>query len=43
MEAFKKGDLVLIYDSKFMKHSGKFMTHWLGTYKVAYVMEGGET
>ena len=29
---FKQGDLVLVYDSKFMKHPGKFRTHWMGTY-----------
>ena len=26
-KAFKQGDLVLVYDSKFMKHTGKFQTH----------------
>jgi transposase InsO family protein len=31
-KAFKQGDLVLIYDSKFIKHPGKFRMHWLGTY-----------
>ena len=40
-KAFKQGDLVLVYDSKFMKHPGKFRTHWLGPYEVAYVTEGG--
>jgi hypothetical protein len=29
---FNKGDLVLVYDSKFMKHPGKFRMHWLGPY-----------
>ena len=38
---FKQGDLVLVYDSKFIKHHGKFRTHWLGLYKIAYVTEGG--
>ena len=28
------GDLVLLYDSKFMKFLGKFKTHWKGTYIV---------
>jgi hypothetical protein len=41
-KAFKQGDLVLVYDSKFMKHPGKFKTHWLGPYEVAYVTEGGD-
>jgi hypothetical protein len=38
---FKEGDMVLVYDSKFMKHPGKFRTHWLGPYEIAYVTEGG--
>jgi hypothetical protein len=29
-KAFKQGDLLLVYDNKFMKHPGKFMIHWLG-------------
>jgi hypothetical protein len=40
-KAFKQGDLLLIYDNKFMKHLGKLRTHWLGPYEVVYVMEGG--
>jgi hypothetical protein len=24
-----------------MKHPGKFRTHWIGPYEVAYVIEGG--
>jgi hypothetical protein len=40
-KAFKQGDMVLVYDSKFMKHLGKFRTHWLGPYEVTYVTEGG--
>jgi hypothetical protein len=38
---FKQGDLVLVYDSKFMRHPGKFRMHWLGPYEVSYVTEGG--
>jgi hypothetical protein len=38
---FKKGDLVLVYESKFIKHPRKFRTHWLGPYEIAYVIEGG--
>jgi hypothetical protein len=38
---FKQGDLVLVYDNKFIKHFGKFRTHWLGPYQIAYVIEGG--
>jgi hypothetical protein len=41
-KAFKQGDLVLVYDSKFIKHPGKFRTHWLRPYEVAYVTEGGD-
>jgi hypothetical protein len=40
-KAFKQGDLVLMYDSKFIKHPGNFRTHWLGPYENAYVTEGG--
>ena len=29
---FQVGDLVLLYDSKFVKFPGKFKTHWLGPY-----------
>jgi hypothetical protein len=36
-KAFKQGDLVLVYDSKFMKHPGKFRMHWLRPYEVAHV------
>jgi hypothetical protein len=36
-----RGDSVLVYDSKFMKHPRKFRTHWLGPYEVAYVTKGG--
>jgi hypothetical protein len=38
---FKQGDLVLVYDNKFMKNLGKFRTHWLEPYEIAYVTEGG--
>ena len=31
-KTFKEGDLVLLYDSKFGKFSGKFCMHWLGPY-----------
>ena len=35
------GDLVLLYDSKFIKFPGKFKTHWLGPYQIQQVTEGG--
>ena len=38
---FKIGDLVLLYDSKFIKFPGKFKTHWLGPYQIQQVTEGG--
>jgi hypothetical protein len=42
-KVFKQGDLVLVYDSNFMKHPGKFRMHWLGPYEVGYIIEGGTT
>ena len=38
---FQIGDLVLLYDSKFMKFLGKFKTHWKGPYIVQEVTDGG--
>ena len=38
---FKVGGLVLMYDSKFLKHSGKLKIHWLGRYVVAHITEAG--
>jgi hypothetical protein len=35
---FRQGDLVLLYDSKFIKHPGKFRTHWLRPYEIVYVI-----
>jgi hypothetical protein len=40
-KSFNKGDLVLVYGNKFMKHPGKFRTHWIGPYEVAHVIKGG--
>jgi hypothetical protein len=31
---FKEGDLVLVYDSKYLQHPGKLRMHWLGPYEV---------
>ena len=31
-KTFQIRDLVLLYDSKFIKFPGKFKTHWLGPY-----------
>ena len=40
-KAFKEGDLVLLYDSKFAKFPGKFCMHWLGPYQVKHITNGG--
>jgi hypothetical protein len=40
-KAFKQGDLVLLYDCKFMMHPGKFRKNCLGPFEVSYVTEGG--
>ena len=40
-KTFKIRDLVLLYDSKFIKFPGKFKTHWLGPYQIQQVTEGG--
>ena len=38
---FVKGDLVLLYDSKLIKHPGKLQMHWLGLYLVHSITSGG--
>jgi hypothetical protein len=38
---FTEGDLVLLYDNKFLQHPGKFIMLWLGPYEVNYVTDGG--
>ena len=40
-KTFQTGDLVLLYDSKFIKFPGKFKMHWLGPYQIQQVTEGG--
>ena len=40
-KTFQIRDLVLLYDSKFIKFPGKFKTHWLGPYQIQQVTEGG--
>jgi len=40
--SFKEGDLVLVYDNKFLQHLGKFIIHWLESYEVNTVTEGGD-
>ena len=39
-KTFKVGDLVLLYESKFVKFPGKFCMHWLGPYQVKHVTSG---
>jgi len=34
---FQVGELVLLYESKFMQHPGKFQMHWLGPYVIQHV------
>ena len=34
---FQQENLVLMYDSKFLKPPGKFQMHWLGTYRIEYI------
>jgi hypothetical protein len=31
----------MVYENKFIKHLGKFRTHWLGPYEIDYVTYGG--
>ena len=38
---FKFGRLVMMYDSKFLKHLGKLKPHWLGPYVVVHITEAG--
>ena len=38
---FTQGYLVLLYDSKFMKHPGKLQMHWLGPYIAHLITYGG--
>ena len=40
-KAIKEGDLVLLYNNKFVQFLGKFCMHWLGPYQVRHVTEGG--
>jgi hypothetical protein len=40
-KSFKEGDLVLVYDSKSLQHPRKLRMHWLGSYEVNIVTDGG--
>ena len=38
---FQVQGLILMYDNKFLKHPGKLKKHWLGSYIVTYITNGG--
>ena len=38
---FQQGDLVLLYDNKFMKHPGKLQMHWLVPYLINSITPRG--
>jgi len=40
-KVFQVGDLVLLYDSKFLKHPGKLQMHWLGPFMIQNLIEVG--
>ncbi|KAH9310224.1 hypothetical protein KI387_038135 [Taxus chinensis] len=35
------GQMVLLYDSKFLHHLGKLKVHWLGPYVITHILESG--
>ena len=41
LNVFKEEDLVLLYDSQFLHHPGKFRKHWLGPYIMKEITDGG--
>jgi hypothetical protein len=38
---FKEGDIVLLYDRRYIQHPKKFKMHWLGLYHVEAITNGG--
>jgi hypothetical protein len=40
-KTFKKGDWVLLYDSKFQHFPGKLQTRWLGPYEINEFHDNG--
>jgi predicted SnoaL-like aldol condensation-catalyzing enzyme len=34
-----RGDLVLLYDNKYLKHPGRLQMHWVGPFKVVDIRE----
>lgn len=41
LRTFKVNALVSLYDSKFAKFPGKFQMHWLGSYVIKEITDGG--
>ena len=41
LHTFEVNDLVLLYDNKFNKFTGKFRMHWLGPYVIKEITKGG--
>lgn len=41
LRTFKVNDFLLLYDSKFTKFLGKFQMHWLGSYVIKAITDGG--
>jgi hypothetical protein len=37
----KEGDLVLLYENKYLQHPRKFRMHWLGPYEIKSIIYGG--
>jgi hypothetical protein len=37
----RKEIYVLLYDSKYLQHPGKFRMHWLGPYEIKSITNGG--
>jgi hypothetical protein len=38
---FQVGELVLLYDSTYLYHPGKFFMHWLGSYVIKQITKTG--
>ena len=38
---FKEGNVILLYDNKYLQHPGKSRMHWLGPYEIKYITDGG--
>jgi hypothetical protein len=38
---FKEGDMVILYEIKYLQHLGNLKMHWLGPYQIKYIIDGG--